>query len=62
MCGLYPRLFNSDLIFIAVGVFPLPPTVTFPIQITGTELFHGAENIMFSFIKIRQISVAGERK
>ena len=62
MCGLYPRLFNSDLIFIAVGVFPLPPTVIFPTQITGNGLLCGTTNIVSSFTKNRQISVAGKNK
>ena len=62
MYGLYPKSESKDLIFIAVGVFPLPPIVIFPIQITGTGLFCGTTNLVSSIIKNRHISVAGESK
>ena len=62
MYGLYPKSVSNDLIFIAVGVFPFPPTVIFPTQITGNGLFCGTTNIVSSFIKNRQRSVAGNNK
>ena len=62
MYGLYPKSVSNDLIFIAVGVFPLPPMVIFPIQITGTGLFFGMTNNSSNFSKPVQISVAGARR
>ena len=36
MPGVWPLIFNSFASHIAIGVFPVPPAVIFPIIITGT--------------------------
>ena len=38
--GLYPLLSKSFASHITIGVFPVPPTTTFPTTTTGTSGFH----------------------
>ena len=52
-------IFNNS---IDKGVLPVPPKKIFPTQITGNGLLCCTTNIVSSFIKNRQISVAGKNK